>query len=325
MSVSCSIIIPAFNAEKYICEAIDSVLSQECDFDFEIIVVDDGSTDRTAEAVGQYREKVRLIRKENGGPGSGRNVGGRQARTDILVFLDADDRMLPGRLAHQVGFMLLHPEVSLTFGNQLYQGKPDCDKNSENGLAYAEDFRCVDRAFQKLIVEGNYVANTTTAVRRSNYIEKGGMREDVFVCEDYDLCCKVALHHEIAYTSRKLTWYRQENCNSLMNSSRTYVGPAKVLYDNLLAHGDKLTEREYILALKRFRTLAKSLIRHEWAFNGRAGAMGRLNEFRELLPSRFRMFWRIAALCPPVVGRSARRILHHVRRQSDRRWEMQKA
>lgn len=321
MTSTCSIIIPAFNAEKYISEAINSVLSQECDFDFETIVVDDGSTDRTADVVRQYGDKVQLIQKENGGPGSARNAGARQAQSEILVFLDADDRMLPGRLAHQVGFMFAHPDIALTFGNQLYQRNSECDRNVQNGLPYTEDFRFVGRAFQKLIVEGNYVANTTTAVRRSSYIEKGGMREDVYVCEDYDLCCKISLDHDLSYTSHKLTWYRQENHGNMLNSAHTYLGPTRVLHENLVAYSDMLTPAELYTAMARFRSLAWALLRHEWAFNGRAAAMRRLREFGELLPSRFCLFWRIAAFCPPVVGRSARRILHRMRKTTDHRWE----
>jgi len=153
MNPICSVVIPAFNVEEYVREAIDSVLTQECDFDFEIIVVDDGSTDHTSDIVRGYGDKVRLIRKENGGPGSARNVGAAQTRADILVFLDADDRMLPGRLAYQVGFMLKHPNIGLTFGNRLLENAPAEDPNCRYGLPFTEDWRILDRPYPKLIVE----------------------------------------------------------------------------------------------------------------------------------------------------------------------------
>ena len=84
----CSVIIPAFNAENTIDTTLQSLLAQENAGDFEIIVVDDGSTDRTAEIVGKYA--VKLIRKENGGPASARNLGVKKSSAEIVLFTDSD-------------------------------------------------------------------------------------------------------------------------------------------------------------------------------------------------------------------------------------------
>jgi len=97
----CSVIIPAFNAEKYISNCLDSVFAQHTDYRFEVIVIDDGSTDKTSEIVSSGYPEVRLFTKKNGGPGSARNLGVELALSDIIIFLDADDRMLPGRIEFQ--------------------------------------------------------------------------------------------------------------------------------------------------------------------------------------------------------------------------------
>ena len=97
-----SVVIPAYNYASFLSRAIDSVLAQPGD-DFEIIVVDDGSTDDTPVVGGRYRqeypERVRYLRQENGGPAKARNRGIEEARGDFLIFLDADDRLLPDALA----------------------------------------------------------------------------------------------------------------------------------------------------------------------------------------------------------------------------------
>ncbi|MGA7307183.1 MAG: glycosyltransferase family A protein, partial [Rhodothermales bacterium] len=85
-----SVIIPVYNAERYVAEAIRSVLDQDY-VDLEIVVVDDGSTDGSASVAQQFKE-IRLIRQENQGPGAGLNTGILNARGDLIAFLDADDK-----------------------------------------------------------------------------------------------------------------------------------------------------------------------------------------------------------------------------------------
>ncbi|MCK4960446.1 MAG: glycosyltransferase family 2 protein, partial [Planctomycetes bacterium] len=92
-SYSVSVVIAAYNAEKYIQRAIDSVLAQSLPAD-EIIVVDDGSTDNTGDAVKHYGSKVRYIYQENAGPASARNTAIEAATGTWIAFLDADDEWL---------------------------------------------------------------------------------------------------------------------------------------------------------------------------------------------------------------------------------------
>ena len=96
-----SVVIPLYNKAPYIVKTIQSVLHQTFD-DFEIVIVDDGSTDHSAEVVWQHftSEKIRLIEKENGGPSSARNRGVQEAKGSWIVLLDADDFLLPDALAY---------------------------------------------------------------------------------------------------------------------------------------------------------------------------------------------------------------------------------
>ena len=105
-----SVVIPCYNQAHFLSEAIESVLSQTCE-SFEIIVVDDGSTDNTSELASRY-QKVRLLRQENRGVSAARNAGLAESEGEYVVFLDADDRLLPEAL--EVGLECLddHPECA---------------------------------------------------------------------------------------------------------------------------------------------------------------------------------------------------------------------
>ena len=91
-----SVIIPLYNKEPIIERSLQSVLSQDYD-DFEVVVVNDGSTDRSADIVRSINDpRIRLIEQENGGPSKARNTGTKNARGEWILFLDADDELLPG-------------------------------------------------------------------------------------------------------------------------------------------------------------------------------------------------------------------------------------
>jgi glycosyltransferase involved in cell wall biosynthesis len=111
-----SVVIPAFDEEAFIAEAIESVLSQTYG-NVETIVVDDGSTDRTAEIASGYDE-VKLVKQENGGLSNARNSGVRASSGELLAFLDSDDEMLPDRLEIQVRHLLAGPTFGCVLGSQ---------------------------------------------------------------------------------------------------------------------------------------------------------------------------------------------------------------
>lgn len=107
-----SVVIPAYNCARFVADAIDSVLAQGR-ADVEVVVVDDGSTDDTAEVVTRYGDPVTLIRQPNAGAAVARNTGIRAARGRYVAFLDADDVWLPGKIEAQLTHLERHPDVSL--------------------------------------------------------------------------------------------------------------------------------------------------------------------------------------------------------------------
>jgi glycosyltransferase involved in cell wall biosynthesis len=112
MSHRVSCVVPVCNGERFLGEALDSILAQT-HLPTELIVVDDGSTDRSQEIAESYGDRVVLLRQPNRGPAAARNRGIRAARGELLAFLDADDLWHPAKLDRQVAFLRAHPEVDL--------------------------------------------------------------------------------------------------------------------------------------------------------------------------------------------------------------------
>jgi len=111
-----SVIIPAFDAARWLPESLDSVFAQT-DRDFEVIVVDDGSTDETPDVLARYAGRLTVVRGDHGGLGAARNLGLAHATGDWIAFHDADDVALPDRLAWSRAFLHDHPEFDTVFGN----------------------------------------------------------------------------------------------------------------------------------------------------------------------------------------------------------------
>lgn len=117
-----SVIMAAYNAAQYLRPALESVFAQDWR-PLEVVVVDDGSTDETAEIAGSFPEVV-CIRQENQGPAAARNAAVAHSRGELLANLDSDDLMLPGRLSVQAGRLLEHPELGAVFGRQEWLNAP---------------------------------------------------------------------------------------------------------------------------------------------------------------------------------------------------------
>jgi len=220
-----SVIIPAFNAQSSIARAIDSVLGQTYD-DLEVIVIDDGSTDKTAEVIARYGDKVRCFEQKNLGPGSARNVGIRQARGRWIAFLDADDEWVPGKLAKQMGLMERHPDLRWCAANawnvneseRSYRHNPTRCKRGLAGKDYFENY------FHALAKEYLYHCTITILIRRRVFDQVGLFPEDMLRCEDTDMFCRVALKYpRIGYIPEPLAVVHLDVVNPVLTERRLYA------------------------------------------------------------------------------------------------------
>jgi glycosyltransferase involved in cell wall biosynthesis len=120
-----SVIIPVFNAERFLPEALDSIWAQQHG-PLEVLVIDDGSTDGSADVVAalQHPRLHLLRRRQNHGPGAARNAGLTVARGDLITFLDADDLMTRDRLSFQVGYLAEHRDIDVVVGTETIRIGP---------------------------------------------------------------------------------------------------------------------------------------------------------------------------------------------------------
>ena len=164
-----SVVMPAYNYERYIAAALESVAAQDYE-PIETIVVDDGSSDRSAEIARQHG--VRIIATEHGGIARARNLGVAAARGDLIAFLDADDIWTDGSLSVRVGYLEQHPEIDFVFGAML--GFLDPDSPPPAWFP------------PRLVTEPSGGAIQTFVVRREVFARTGPFDETLVVGEDLD-------------------------------------------------------------------------------------------------------------------------------------------
>ena len=210
MTPAVTVVMPAHDAADFIGEAIESVLAQTFT-DWELVVVDDGSTDGTAEAVAAYDDpRVRLLKTEHSGlPAVARNRGLAGSGSPCVAFLDADDLWRPSKLARQLTVLESRPEVGLVFTNfeQLRAGALEPFSPSPGLTASGPEF-------ERLAV-GNYVANSSVVLRRDLLVRHGLFDEDPRLrgTEDFELWLRLAPHTTFAYVDEPLLIYRLHDRN----------------------------------------------------------------------------------------------------------------
>jgi len=210
-----SIIIPTFNYGKYISQAIDSVLNQSYR-DFEIIVIDDGSTDNTGQIIeSNYSNVVRYFYQDNQGPGAARNKGLEQVQGQFIIFLDADDYFLPENLQTKVNYMLEHPHVDWVFSDVLFvDGKGKfLQRGSDyfHKIYHETKFPSHD-IFSKLLEHGNFISTASLIIRKNCFDIIHDFAEDLLMHQDYFQWLTLAKHFQsYAYIETPLVAIRRHH------------------------------------------------------------------------------------------------------------------
>lgn len=192
-----SVIIPTYNRADMVAKSIDSVLAQEFQ-PFDIVVVDDGSTDNTREILSAYKDRIVSIYQPNAGFAAARTRGIQETSSSLVAFHDSDDVMLPGRLEAQVAFMREHPEVAALSGNAVIQRMEDMDYLEKCGIDFAgQPWVILDRPFQKLLCR-NFMVDPASMVRRECFLSVGGYDLSLRSSADWDLWLKMARRWPLA-------------------------------------------------------------------------------------------------------------------------------
>ena len=192
--VQVSVVIPSYNRAVYVTMAIKSVLDQSYQ-DYEIIVVDDGSTDGTRAALEPYRDRISYIYQDNKGVSTARNVGIQKAKGEWVAFLDSDDEWLPNKLEIQMKHIKNHPNICIHVANvSLINPCKDntnlfCVKGFDK---IAGEFLLLDRPLTYLL-QYNFVYPSAALVRKTALINAGLFDKDLLLHEDTDLFYRIAL------------------------------------------------------------------------------------------------------------------------------------
>ncbi|MCP4707737.1 MAG: glycosyltransferase family 2 protein [Planctomycetes bacterium] len=308
-----SVVIPAYRCGGVIGRTIESVLGQTRAAD-EIIVVDDGSGDNTAEVVGRYGEKVRYISQENAGASAARNRGIEAAQGEWIALLDGDDEWLENKLELQMGIVERHPELMWVTGNYLRclcgveKRAAELEEVKAGRLLGGKDF--FESYFSALAVgAGGWTG--TMVIKREALIESGLFRPEQKRANDLDMWWRVAHRWpQIGYTPAPVAIYHLGTPESI---SQGYFDIE--LYCELIERHTKLAEEQGRRA--EFSVGAKYMIR-KWIrgmlFDKRGEDINRLLEqFDKLLDAGYKRKIRIMTVWPGLTAGVLRMISKVVR------------
>jgi len=212
---SVSVVIATYNRAHFLPETIDSVLNQRFQ-DFELIVVDDGSTDNTREVLERYEPRVRYIYQENRGPSAARNLGVRQAKGAWIAIQDSDDLCAPEHLAALHGYVQSHPECGMVFGNGAYLGGKEHNRET---IVPRDKSRRLARDGVRLVdhFERSIVRLQAALISKTYYNALGGHDESLWLCMDLDLSFRLFMNYPVAYIDQVVFLYRRHPGNISRN------------------------------------------------------------------------------------------------------------
>jgi glycosyltransferase involved in cell wall biosynthesis len=200
-----SVIITAYNVARFIREAVDSALAQTRR-DIEVIVVDDGSTDGSADLLCDLDDpRLRVVRESHGGSAAARNAGLRLASGELVAFLDGDDRWAPRNLERQAAFLESHPDVDITFGHSLV-----IDEGGRS-LGFKSSSCAGPVSFSQLL-RVNEIGNGSCLLLRREALDRAGWFDTALpACVDFDVWLRVASLRpgNLVAIPEVLTFYRR--------------------------------------------------------------------------------------------------------------------
>ncbi|MDP7297120.1 MAG: glycosyltransferase [Gammaproteobacteria bacterium] len=206
-----SVVIPAYNSSATLRETIDSVLHQSFK-DFELLVIDDGSTDTTKEIINDVRDsRVCYFSFDNAGPSAARNRGIELAAGQFIAFLDADDLWLPGKLAAQIDALRHNPEAALVFSWS--------DSIDESGAFLKKgNYVHLENNIYEQLIKWNFLENgSTPMVRQSALLDSGVFDEAIRLGEDWDMWLRLAHRHPIICIPEVHVLYRVRQNSATSN------------------------------------------------------------------------------------------------------------
>ncbi|MEI6304722.1 MAG: glycosyltransferase [Candidatus Taylorbacteria bacterium] len=248
-----SVIMPAFNREKFIAESIRSVLNQSFT-DFELIIIDDGSKDKTVAVASEFLsdERVKIVKNQtNLGIPKTRNKALSIARGRYIAPLDSDDIWLDReKLRKQVEFLDENSDYAMLGGGIMHI---DVDSKPIKKVL----FPIYDSLIRNIVLQYNPFAQSSLLYRKSAALECGGYSTEYKICDDYDLWLKIGTKHKFTNIPQVLTGYRIHGEN--ITKTKRLTAAREIL--EIVRNNSKLYPRSYLGTIKAYLRILLSYVR----------------------------------------------------------------
>jgi glycosyltransferase involved in cell wall biosynthesis len=249
--VRASIVIPVYNGERTIARAVESAVCQRFDGECEVIVVDDGSTDATAQILEHYEDRVRVLTQENRGPAAARNAGAGLARGEYLAFLDADDAFVSNKMAVMVPVLERIPAAVLVFHDAF----PVDESGHDLGGSYVTPAMAHAPSMADLLEKWWPIIPSTAVMRRKTFEACGGFLEEFrsAAYEDPYLFLLAREQGEFQYVPERLAYYTIEppavRMEKYVRAQEIFISRVRERYGAAARGLIRSTRRAYVTAL----------------------------------------------------------------------------
>ena len=233
-----SVIIPVYNGTNYLAEAINSVFSQSYK-DYEIIVVDDGSTDGTWDLMQEFNPRIRGFRKENGGTASALNYGIKHALGDLICWLSHDDMFMPDKLERQTRFMAQNPQYALSYTDYIVIDSRGAEL-SRRICPWFERSMMLRQLFLT-----NHIHGCSTMIRKAVFARAGYFSEKLKYTQDLEMWIRILRHFEIgklSFFSMKGRSHERQDSRQTRNFFLEQVKMYKKVFVDIQQHGWRMDE-----------------------------------------------------------------------------------
>lgn len=224
-----SVILPTYNCARFLQESVGSILSQTY-HPYEIIVVDDGSTDNTKEVLQTFMPRIKYLPfEQNKGLPKARNIGIQSARGAYIAFIDADDLWFPEKLQTDIEYFTQHPDTGMLYSRHLNIDEKGAvfDGTTKNRLPSGD-------IFLQLFSEQNFIISSSVVARKEVF-ETTGLFDEQFVnCQDWDMWLRIAFSFKVAGINKPLVKYRH-NPHSLSKNRENVLKYQRQVIDKTYA------------------------------------------------------------------------------------------
>lgn len=290
-----SIVMPLYNKEYSVIKSIGSVLEQIIE-DYELIIVNDGSTDSSLSVVNGIKDhRIRIIDIENRGVSGARNIGISYAKYDLIALIDADDIWLPNFLLEMANLINEFPLASL-YGSTSTMMQNGQITSLDYGLA--QGFRGYIDNYFDLDKYNTLFDSSSVVFRKKDFFDIGGYDENLKIGEDIDLWFRFAIKYKIAFINKTLTYYILESEN---RSSKKQIDGQYSLVNNLEKYKEyELTRPDFKLFLDTWRLY--NIIEF---YEGKRNIFVNVNKvLNEISNRNLSKFWLLVRFCPNFIRKN---------------------